>query len=117
MAAACSYYKYGFCKHGNSCRRQHIMETCEIEHCDGLNCEKRHPRTCRYYQLYKRCKFGEFCAYKHTDVDPVIQELVVLKTKLNEIENEIKQKNFEILTLHRLLNCSSGLTSTLTLPF
>ena len=116
MAAVCSYFKYGFCKNGNSCRRSHIMETCEIEHCDGLDCEKRHPRTCRYYQQYKRCKFGELCAYKHSNpsVDPVIQELAALRTKFNEIENEIKRKNYEILTLLRRLNGSSGSTLKLT---
>ena len=63
---------------------------------------------CRYYQQYKRCKFGEFCAYAHINVvDPVIQELIELKARLSEIELQLMQKNCEILTLLERLNFSS----------
>ena len=111
MATVCSYFKYGFCKYGSTCRRQHIVEKCENENCDKINCEKRQPHMCRYYQQYRRCRFGEFCAYEHFNVvDPVIQELIELKARLSEIELQLKQKNCEILTLLGRLKISSDLT-------
>ena len=28
-------------------------------------CEKRHPKICKYFRDYKRCKFTVGCMYKH----------------------------------------------------
>ena len=40
---------------------------CEDESCDIIKCMKRHPKKCRYWANFGRCKFGTFCSYKHTD--------------------------------------------------
>ena len=36
----CSYVKFGFCKHGNFCRRRHMYEKWENLGCDGTKCNK-----------------------------------------------------------------------------
>ena len=96
----CSYFKFGFCKHGNFCRRRHINEKCESPGCDGIKCNKRHPQFCKYFGKYRRCKFGEYCAFDHAvPIDPVLEELEEIKAKLVAVEKEIDSKNSEILIL------------------
>ena len=87
----CLHYKFGFCKHGDRCWKKHIDEKCENQECDGSSCDKRHPRPCKYYRLYKRCKFGDYCAFDHfVPMDPVLEELKLVKTKLLAVEKEIE---------------------------
>ena len=94
---ACLYFKYGFCKHGVYCWKQHVETKCESSKCDGRNCEKRHPRVCRFYNDYGRCKFGEFCSYNHVDRnDPVLEELKLVKAKLEIVEVQMIEKHLEI---------------------
>ena len=100
----CLYFKYGFCKHGAYCWKQHVKTRCENSKCDGKNCENRHPRECRFYSHYRRCKFGEFCLFDHVvHSDPVLEELKLVKTKLNMIEVHIKEKDLEIKLLFEKL--------------
>ena len=77
------------------------METkCESFTCDGRDCDKRHPRVCRFYNDYRRCKFGETCLYDHVErSDPVLEELELVKTKLVVVEDLIVGKNLEIKLL------------------
>ena len=43
---------------------------------------------------YKRCKFSIYCFYEHiVRTDPVLEELKLVKEKLEVIENEIEKKN------------------------
>ena len=81
------------------------METrCESFKCDGRNCDKRHPRECRFYNDYGRCKFGESCLYDHVDrSDPVLEELERVKAKLDVVEDLIVEKNLEIKILFEKL--------------
>ena len=61
----CLFNKFGHCKFSTRCRQFHLNEICENELCESQNCLKRHPRVCRFYNQYQRCKFGEFCSYLH----------------------------------------------------
>ena len=64
--------KYGFCKH----TKKHVEKICNEEECNVDECEKGHPRGCRYFRTYKRCKFGDYCAFDHSiPIDPVLEEL------------------------------------------
>ena len=106
MAAAtiCLYFKYGYCKHGAHCWKQHLETRCESFECDGRNCDERHPRECRFYKEYGRCKFGESCLYDHVDrSDPVLEELERVKAKLDVVEDLIVDKNLEIKLLFEKL--------------
>ena len=65
----CRYYKFGFCKYKDNCRKMHIHEKCENRCCEIKNCPLRHPRKCSFYRDFKRCKFNEWCKYDHDDND------------------------------------------------
>ena len=63
-------------------------------------CEKRHPRECRFYKDYRRCKFGESCLYDHVErSDPVLEALEFVKAKLGVVEGLIVKKKLEIKLL------------------
>jgi len=46
--------------------------------------------------MYKRCKYGEWCSYDHIEsVDTVLEELKLVKEKLEIVQKEIFEKNRE----------------------
>ena len=114
MASVCLHNKFGYCKHGEKCREIHVKETCHKDDCDVTKCRRRHPKDCRYFQLYKRCKFGDFCAFSHTiRTDPVLEEIKFVRKKVEDLEKEIKEKNDEIKTVLRNIDKT---LKTLNLP-
>ena len=93
----CLHHKFGFCKHGERCRNQHIQEICENKECRVSECRKRHPRSCRYFKMYQRCKFGDYCAFNHeVTIDPILEELRLVKQNVEALEKQVKDKNEEI---------------------
>ena len=95
----CQHFRLGFCKFGDTCRKQHINENCFEINCENINCIKRHPRNCKFYDLYKRCKFGEYCSYAHRENIQSI-EITILKVKVEGLEHDINEKGNEILDLN-----------------
>ena len=104
--AICFKNKFGYCKFSDSCRYKHVTLVCEDGQCEIQNCEKRHPKICRYYRDYRRCKFTVGCKYKHENpndmFDKLQKELEIIRKKntLNEKGNfnkilEEKLKAFE----------------------
>ena len=65
LESLCLYNKFGHCKFSETCRKLHNKEICRNKTCEIQHCLKRHPRPCKYFQEYKRCKFGEFCSFSH----------------------------------------------------
>ena len=61
----CKRNKLGYCKYGDQCRYLHVDELCDDTKCEVLTCEKRHPRSCRFYREHGMCKFTDFCKYAH----------------------------------------------------
>ena len=105
MAAenTCLHNKFGHCRYRDSCRHRHIQEICEKDDCEIHNCERRHPRECRFWKVYNRCKFGDFCSFKHNNVDAqkkpyeiLENELKVVKENLDTIERLLCEKDCEI---------------------
>ena len=97
----CLFNKFGHCKFSTRCRQFHLNEICENELCENQNCLKRHPRVCRFYNQYQRCKFGEFCSFLHQtkttsdkivekDFEEVKSKLFIMENVISEQENEIK---------------------------
>ena len=87
----CNFFKFGFCRYGLTCRRKHVVEVCSDASCMIENCEKRHPRVCKYYREYRRCKFGEFCCYKHIlESESQILECQELENKIAALESIIE---------------------------
>ena len=110
----CLHNKFGFCKHGDKCHKEHIAEICQNDRCNVNECKKRHPKGCRYYQQYKRCKFGDFCAFSHDiPVNPVLEDLKLVAVKVSTLENEVKEKNEEIKAILRNIE---KFLSSLNLP-
>ena len=96
----CKYYKFGFCKYKDNCRKMHIHEKCENRSCEIKNCTLRHPRKCSFYRDFKRCKFNEWCKYDHFDNDNDVQilrnQLDENKRKIHDLEEKIKSKDKDI---------------------
>ena len=91
VEAVCQFFKYGFCKYRETCRKFHSEETCENEHCETLNCLKRHPRECKYYKIYKRCKFGSYCLFTHVSEESTKEANdEKLDAKFEYIEKEVE---------------------------
>ena len=94
----CKHFQNGFCKFGDSCRRQHISDKCLKPSCKTKTCSKRNPRVCKYLKNHNTCKFGEHCAYEHIlDKDTVI--ILELVNKVKTLENTVKTMSEQIHTL------------------
>ena len=105
----CVFNKFGYCKYSDKCRKRHINETCANKTCEVDKCLKRHPKSCWYYQEYERCKFGEYCNYKHIkkesnsqilkDLENVKEKLIIIKKTLEKKDEEIEsiKENLKLL--------------------
>ena len=110
----CQHNKFGFCKHGDKCRQEHVEEICLSVECSVIECRKRHPKECRYFHQYKRCKFGDYCAFSHSDpIDPVLEEVKHVKASIIALEKEVKEKTDEIKTILRKIE---NVLNSLNLP-
>ena len=92
MAVECLRSKFGYCRLGNLCKNIHFS-ICEKISCAGTKCEKRHPVPCFYYNRFARCKFGEFCAYRHNKTKEQVleEELETLRNEFNDMKKEIDE--------------------------
>ena len=95
----CLYNKFGFCKFGERCRRHHINEICKESSCEINSCRQRHPKTCKYFRDFGRCKFSP-CAFKHQVVtnayDDILKEMKEINEKIVDLESDILDKNQQI---------------------
>ena len=104
MAAqnVCKFFKFGYCKHREFCRREHVKDICEKSECDISMCSFRHPKVCKYYRDYRKCKFNP-CMFLHVEKenDPETEKLKkenesILKQIVN-LEKNIDDLNDKIL--------------------
>ena len=82
-----------------TCRKQHVHNICANDSCEITNCKKRHPKICRYYTQYHRCKFSSFCSYSHRIPDLPSHEQeqsriqnTETKEKADKSEEKLKEK-------------------------
>ena len=59
----CLYYKFGYCKYNDKCKKEHVEELCENDSCLIFNCDKRHPKCCNFQREFGRCKYLTYCKY------------------------------------------------------
>ena len=109
MSSICSFNKFGFCKFGETCRKRHVQKCCDSIECDILSCENRHPKICRFFITYKRCKFGDFCKYKH-EVESS-ENKVNLEIKIKNLEVALEKNIIEIRKLNYKIECIESATS------
>ena len=92
----CSFFKYGYCKHGKFCRSYHENQICDRKECDVFLCPFRHPTICKFYKKYKRCKFDP-CAYKHENTENTLEmlqkESLANNVKITKLIEDIDQLN------------------------
>ena len=101
----CKFNQSGFCKFLTHCRKHHIMDTCQNTQCINSTCLLRHPRMCKYYLNFGRCKFGTTCAYLHESGNKVEDhQISELKSELEKIKTKIKNVELLQLKLDKLEN-------------
>ena len=97
MESVCQFNKFGFCKFRRTCFRNHGETKCENAACKINECPFRHPQACRYFALYKNCKFETFCKFNHEKLKDVKDEQIKnIKKELDELRIEIEEKEREI---------------------
>ena len=106
MAAICLYNQYGHCKFADSCDKIHNLVTCDSFPCLDNTCPKRHPRRCRYYGIYRKCRFAERCSFLHCDGRDQVEterefqasvvEVAKLTQEVIELRDEVKNLRVEI---------------------
>ena len=89
-----------------------MNEKCENVSCDLSTCMLRHPKLCKFFKQYKRCKFDPF-RFVHVEKGNDLQKLIfenqktlhkinkceqILKEK-EHLENDIKNCNEKIVQL------------------
>ena len=107
MATVCSYYKFGYCKHKEYCRKRHLKGICDNFECDISKCVFRHPKVCKWFRKYRNCKFDP-CLYLHIENDTEIEFLkkensAVLKN-IENIENALKVLDVKIVDSETIID-------------
>merc|ERR1712208_104109 len=81
----------GFCKYGDRCHFRHAKQICNNSNCDVFLCENRHPKICKWYQEYSRCKSTTYCKFKHVKIDSIENIMDKIKENTNNL-NELDKK-------------------------
>ena len=95
MKNICLYNKYGYCKFTGKCKRIHIKDLCESFDCEGSTCQSRHPKTCKYYEEFQFCKFGQYCRCSHKAFAQKKEQRNFIK----QLEKENAEKDTQIENL------------------
>ena len=60
-------------------------------------CKNRHPKICKFFEKYQRCKFGNYCHYSHhmsltknRRSNEIVKDINVLEKRIDYLEEEIK---------------------------
>ena len=94
-ARVCNYNKFGYCRFGDKCNLTHNNQVCDKTGCPVANCDFRHPKQCKYFKTYQRCKFTTYCSYKH---DENLTNSENMKTKMHTFEDNVSklEKSLEV---------------------
>ena len=99
-STVCQYHKFGFCRYRESCRKHHVQELCEDLQCDVNACTRRHPLSCNYFLQFQRCKFGDYCYYKHNILATSSGEFdKIMEKKIDHLESIISEINAKFSSL------------------
>ena len=82
--AICYKNKLGYCKYKEKCFYRHVTLVCDDVKCNVFQCEKRHPKICKYYRDFRRCKFTVGCKYKHENQYEIFEQF---EKKLEELKS------------------------------
>ena len=59
----------------------------------------RHPRVCKYFRDYSRCKFSDWCSYKHLKKSSDQVTIKEILDKLENLANINREKDIIIINL------------------
>ena len=84
----CLFHNRGYCKYGESCRKQHFKQVCEQKSCNK-DCKKRHPKPCKWGI---KCKFqkNNICAFSHTTTIQKDSRIELFEKEVKALKDEIK---------------------------
>ena len=101
----CHFNNIGYCKFGIHCQKKHCNIVCELlDDCTEKNCEKRHPKICRYFSENTLCRFKEGCAYTHKEKENIQTKVIGQITScIMKHEKDITTLNEEIIMLKNLV--------------
>ena len=89
----CSHFRYGYCKFQQHCQKQHVNVVCpDIPNCNNDLCFKRHPKACKNYAKYNKCRFQQF-AYSHEKNEH--------QSKVEKLEKEVNELKLEVEELKK----------------
>ena len=104
----CHHDKHGYCKFKEHCRKEHYSETCKNRgSCENIKvCNKRHPTSCRRFQINKFCPFGSTCAYFHSELSEEVNDKSTneVKRKLTNLENIMSSELAQLKVTVKLLS-------------
>ena len=112
----CLFNKFGYCKFGETCKKNHINKICDESSCEIETCKQRHPKVCKYFRNYGRCKFSP-CAFKHevpvNHNSKLEKDIEDLTAKIQALEKiiVIKEKQIDEIT-NNLLEMEKKLSET-----
>ena len=111
---ACKHFQTSYCKFQKHCRKHHVKEICETEHCKTKTCKYRHPKVCKFFTAHNTCKFGGQCAYNHKTTKAG-KEIIEIMIKMNALENTVTLLSEKIIFLEEELKSKDIVTrSSLT---
>ena len=92
--SVCKFNKFGFCKFGNYCFRNHENRICENGECQVHGCTFRHPRKYRFFMEFSYCKFGSYCKFSHQTLRTLenSKEIDDLNEEMHDLEESNKKQ-------------------------
>ena len=89
----CKHHQFGYCKYKSACRKIHVEAICENKSCENDSCSLRHPKICKFFKFYGRCKFNP-CAYFHPsetklNIEDLEKRIEAQESKSNELQNSV----------------------------
>ena len=100
----CKFNQSGFCKFQSHCRKQHFMEICTNTQCSTVTCIYRHPRVCRYFDNFGRCKFADSCAYLHKRNGNLCEIRKNQEKEIEELRKEVEELSKQVHDLRNILH-------------
>ena len=99
----CLYNKFGHCRYKDTCRHRHVSIICDTVNCNIALCDKRHPKICRYFLNYGRCKFNP-CSYSHILNDMENEKVAKIQDCIADLKSEIYELKCMITSNSEKLN-------------
>ena len=122
----CWYNKVGYCRFRNLCFRKHNNIICKNVNCEISKCSSRHPRICKFFLEYQKCKFGEYCRFSHDipdshktreKIEVLEKDVELLKLEILDMKNQIEIKEDQLKIIRTEVEEKVGIIEKMGLAF